>query len=301
MAQGERGMKSASGWLRMGGAASQSRTRNVTDTSDNSAEQTLSASRTGGRLREARRARGVDIQKVSRDLRIQPAYLEAIEEMRAKALPGGYLNAYLRSYATYLGLDAQAVIDAFARECGAVSQAPKQKAEAKAAPAPLIGPLVWRLSAAALAAAALGLVGWIAYNTSATGSAPSVEAAAPTNGARESLFAEASIDTPAPQIPLSIAALSQGWIEVRGADGTIFRSRTMAAGETYHRLRIGAGWTVSARDGGAFEWRVGDIVVEPLGEPGAPVYAISVDAVAARAAEKTAPALAGFGEGQASR
>ncbi|MDP1554475.1 MAG: DUF4115 domain-containing protein, partial [Hyphomonas sp.] len=92
-------------------------------------------------------------------------------------------------------------------------------------------------------------------------------------------------------LPLEIVAVRQAWLEVRGADGTIFLSRTMAAGETYFP-RLNAGWTVSARNGGAFEWRVGDLSVGPLGPEGAQVFSINVDDQLARAAEISAPVVA---------
>ena len=101
-------------------------------------------------------------------------------------------------------------------------------------------------------------------------------------------------------LPLVLTAVSQGWIEVRGADGTIFRSRVMAAGETYHP-RLGAGWTISAKNGGAFEWRVGDAVVRMLGTEGVPVYALSVDAIANEAARTLTPAMASTVDGQPTR
>jgi len=127
-----------------------------------------------------------------------------------------------------------------------------------------------------------------------------VEAGTPVNGARESLFAAATPNELAAQLPLTLTAQSSAWLEVRGADGTIFRSRKMAAGEAYHP-RIGAGWTVTARDGGAFIWTVGDIALGPLGDVASPVFAVSVDAIAVEAQTITAPALAAVSEGQPAR
>ncbi|MEL7130609.1 MAG: hypothetical protein AAGK23_13785, partial [Pseudomonadota bacterium] len=127
------------------------------------------------------------------------------------------------------------------------------------------------------------------------GDAAFLEAGAPVNGARTSLFAEAANEDAEPQLPLTLTASRQAWLEARGADGTIFRSRTMAAGEVYHP-RIGAGWTVSARDGSAFIWHVGDIEIGRLAEEASAVYAISVDGIAQQAQALAAPALAAVGE-----
>jgi hypothetical protein len=65
----------------------------------------------------------------------------------------------------------------------------------------------------------------------------------------------------------------------------------MAEGEGYFP-RLKAGWTVSARNGGAFEWRVGEVSVGPLGPEGAQVFSVSVDEQLVRAAEATAPVVA---------
>jgi len=113
------------------------------------------------------------------------------------------------------------------------------------------------------------------------------------SGARDSLFADAAATTNAvpADLPLEIVAVRQGWLEIRGADGTIFLSRTMAEGESYFP-RLKAGWTVSARNGGAFEWRVGDISVGPLGPDGAQVFSVSVDDQLVQAAEAAAPTVA---------
>ncbi len=134
--------------------------------------------------------------------------------------------------------------------------------------------------------------------------APEVAESTPivaVNGARDSLFSDTDSQRPVPDtLPLELVAVRQGWLEVRGADGTIFRSRVMAEGETYFP-RLNAGWTVSARDGGAFEWRVGDIVVSPLGPDGAEVFSVSVDEQLTRAAEVSAPAMAATGGSKATR
>ncbi|MEM8617148.1 MAG: hypothetical protein AAGF20_09465, partial [Pseudomonadota bacterium] len=85
---------------------------------------------------------------------------------------------------------------------------------------------------------------------------------------------------------LAIVAQRAAWIEVRGSDGTIFRSRTMSPRERYYP-RLQAGWTVTVRDAGAFTWHYGDLPVGPLGEADTPAYSVSVDA-----AYETAKALA---------
>jgi transcriptional regulator with XRE-family HTH domain len=66
----------------------------------------------GSSLREARERRGLQLSDVERDTRIRPRYLRALEEERFDLLPGrAYGKGFLRTYADYLGLDADRFVD----------------------------------------------------------------------------------------------------------------------------------------------------------------------------------------------
>jgi len=68
----------------------------------------------GRLLREQREERGLTIDEVAKSLRIRGAFLKAIEQGRFEELPGAaYIPAFLRGYASYLGLDAQKVLTAY--------------------------------------------------------------------------------------------------------------------------------------------------------------------------------------------
>lgn len=259
--------------------------------------------RMGQVLRRVREIKGLDLQDVSKATLLRKDYLMWIERMEVGELPkGGYLTAILGTYAKFLGLPEKDVVAIYTKECGAVQEVKE------AAPVPKMGQIAaerarWPLalaSATALIALAAGAIG-VSQVMRPAPEVPETAAIVAINGARDSLFAETDSQRPVPDtLPLELVAVRQGWLEVRGADGTIFRSRTMAEGETYFP-RLNAGWTVSARDGGAFEWRVGDIVVSPLGPDGAEVFSVSVDEQLARAAEVAAPAMAANGGSKATR
>jgi cytoskeletal protein RodZ len=58
------------------------------------------------RIAESRKAQGLTLSKVSAALKIRSAYLKAIESGNLDAIPPGmYANAYIRSYAKFLGLE----------------------------------------------------------------------------------------------------------------------------------------------------------------------------------------------------
>lgn len=71
----------------------------------------------GTELRAARQARRIDIAKVATDLKIREDFLLAIENARYGDLPGiPYAIGYVRTYATYLGLDSEDLVTRFKDE-----------------------------------------------------------------------------------------------------------------------------------------------------------------------------------------
>jgi len=71
----------------------------------------------GSELRAARMRNRLDLDAVSVKLRINAAYLLAIEEGRFADLPGDvYVYGFLRTYAQHLGIDAEAVIQQYKTE-----------------------------------------------------------------------------------------------------------------------------------------------------------------------------------------
>ncbi len=68
----------------------------------------------GETLRQARLDKGVSLADAARDTRIRRAYLEALESEDGAALPAAvYTRGFLRTYAEYLGLNPQAMVDLF--------------------------------------------------------------------------------------------------------------------------------------------------------------------------------------------
>ncbi len=267
--------------------------------------------RTGARLKMAREQLGVSLEELASETRIKKSYLEALESMYVGIITPGYLTPILRTYAKALNLPAEDIVKSYTAECGAVETVKETSQPAKSVEAPELGgvssggQINARLIGGGAIAAAVLIAGvfWgftsLGHENTAEPVTRIIANAPAVNGGNESLFADTE-RLATTQLPLELAAVSQGWIEIRGADGTIFRSRMMSAGETY-LPRLGAGWTVSARDGAAFEWRVGNAVLGPLGPEGAPVYALSIDTVASDAAQSLTPAMASAIDGQPTR
>ena len=68
----------------------------------------------GSSLREERLRRGLELTQVAADTCIRARYLAALENERFELLPGtAYVRGFLRTYASYLGLDEQRFIAAY--------------------------------------------------------------------------------------------------------------------------------------------------------------------------------------------
>lgn len=68
----------------------------------------------GDSLKEARLRRSLDLVDVEHDTKIRSKYIAALEQEDFQVLPGpAYAKGFLRTYATYLGLDGQVFVDEY--------------------------------------------------------------------------------------------------------------------------------------------------------------------------------------------
>ena len=247
--------------------------------------------RAGAKLRGAREAMGLSLEFVAAKLMIRADYVAALEAMNVNLIPGkAYAKAYLRSYVKFLGLPEEDIVAQYEGESARLREdASDQIRNPDSKPA---RERPW-LAALALAAVCAAFVGWRALHD--TKGDEAVQAPVGVPAPQKSASATPPPPSVAPETPredpwslqaqvVEIQASAPAWIEVRGPDGTIFLSKTMQAGEVY-RPDVGAGWTLHARDGGAFQIKLNGAVVGTLGEPGAPVLGRQVDRIAAPAGE----------------
>ncbi len=253
------------------------------------APDALNAERMGPRLRAAREKKGWSLELAAKETRIHKDYLSAIEDMMPNLLPGmpksqSYLRGYLNNYAKSLGMpDPKDVVQRFLNECGLLALEPTDEelekrakdSEAKEKRS-WIAPVVLSIAATLIACgsvAAYVMKPWEQDTETNVSATAAVE--------ENTVYSNAAVMAPASASDLSLHALTRAWIEVRGSDGTVYLSRELAPGAVYVP-RIGAGWTITARDGGAFEWYLSGQSLGTLAEPGLPVYANSVDEVLTR-------------------
>jgi cytoskeleton protein RodZ len=79
-------------------------------------------------IKLARESRKLSLRQAAEATRISGRHLQSIEEGRYRDLPGGMYNrAFVRAYAEYLGLDAQAILERFATEAPSPDRQPRPK------------------------------------------------------------------------------------------------------------------------------------------------------------------------------
>ncbi len=237
--------------------------------------------RVGDRLRAARLNKSMALDDAAKTLKLKPEYIAAMEAMSIKRLPKGLASFYVRDYARILGMDVAATVIDFNEQCGAISQRIEQEHAIQKLDRPNRNHSM--LAGFAILSVCLIAAGAFAFSVIGTESAdPNIDAFGEPiiafNGASEPLVERPGIlaaDT-AQNLDVSILATRRSWIEVRGADGTVFIARQMAPGETY-KPRVGAGWTVTARDGGAFVWQIDGTAYQSFAADGTPVYSMRLD------------------------
>jgi cytoskeleton protein RodZ len=189
------------------------------------------APRIGNTLREARLAQEIELGEVEQATKIRARFLRAIENEEWDVLPGhAYVRGFLRTYAEYLGLDPDPLLELLERQ--------SQPAADEIPPEPVVrrgtlpsgilrrvrpGPLV------VLGAVALVVVLLVLGITAGDGDE---EAAAPSPAAEE----EAEEAEPPPPEPeratVRLAAVGEVWVCLETAGGErLVDSEILAPGE----------------------------------------------------------------------
>jgi len=243
----------------------------------------------GRKLSEARAKRGWSLEEASARTKIRTGYLEAIEAMDAKMLPGrAYAIAYLRNYCRALGLPEDALIAQYQTESALSREDARPQIRGPQSRPSRERP--W-LAAVLLGLVAGGFVTWRALGP---------EAASLTPAEERFTLDPALAAQPSPEAlalrTLEIRALGEAKLEVRGADGTVFFYGTLRPGQAY-RPDPAPDWTIHARDGGAFSLAIQGQDVGLLGEAGKPVLgrlvsSIPLPAPLGQVAAGSAPAAA---------
>lgn len=113
-------------------------------------------------LKRARLEQGLKHEKVSKDLKIQPRFLEALEEGNYSVFSSPvHLKGFLKNYAEYLGLDVSQVMAFWRREYDEKQKKAKVRPAVKALQTPLISFTPGTLIIAVTAVLVLGFFAYL--------------------------------------------------------------------------------------------------------------------------------------------
>jgi cytoskeletal protein RodZ len=231
----------------------------------------------GEEFRSAREARGLTLSDVAEQIHIRSVYLNAIENEDWTAIGAPvYVRGFIRTYARFLGLDAEEAVAMFNR------YAPVERAVAAVAltsgeERTGSGPSLWALIGALVAVALVGFVGYeywqylqgntarepiaavTAQPQAAVGGSPSA-----VPGARSSSGAIPA-PTPIPHHQLAIHLTQRSWLRIT-VDGTTQLEGIFPAGTT--RTFTGSVADLRVGNAGGVVATVNGRPTRPLGKDG---------------------------------
>ncbi|HET6493863.1 MAG TPA: RodZ domain-containing protein [Thermoleophilia bacterium] len=199
----------------------------------------------GNTLREARVRRKLTLQQVEEDTKIRVKYIQAMENEDFDVMPGAtYVKGFLRTYAAYLGLDPDVVVDEY-RSRGLGDREQQEPFGSSSVMGP---PRSHRGRNAVLFVAvtcllALGVIYALSLGDGTEGGTPATQPdplgiASPSASAKPSPRPSKTAPAVVPG-ELRITAVGDAWVEVRrkGATGDPLFSGTIAKGKT--RVYVG--------------------------------------------------------------
>ncbi len=244
----------------------------------------------GPRLKQAREARGLSLHDIAASTKISMVALEALEAGDFTRLPGGiYSRAFIRAYATAVGLDPEESVRDFVSE---LSTQEREAARIRIRPAVTADDRAFlerqqrairvfrmvALLAAIVIAALLVWLGWVYWPRS---SGPGGSVPSPPVVSAPAEPQPATPPPPADPIPSRPEALTTAererltvafevtgacWVQVT-ADGLVVLSRLMQAGER-ETVTADRELLLDVGNTGAFTWTVNGRPAQALGREG---------------------------------
>src|SRR6266566_9651510 len=231
----------------------------------------------GSSLRAARMRQELELSQAEHDTRIRAKYLRALEDERFDVLPGpAYTKGFLRTYADYLGLDAQPFVDEYNTRFALEEEEPEPPPQLRIrrrrfAVAP------WLLVVAALAAS-IAVLAWGLSGKGSHHASPAASTAQKRTTTQAALPAAPRTATQPQTVARIVLVARRGrcWLSIRlgSATGRLVYQRTLEQGRTARFvstrlwIRIGAPWNLDATlNGKAVQLpaSTGDVVATPTG------------------------------------
>lgn len=236
----------------------------------------------GDEFRTAREARGLSLSDVAEHIHIRSVYLAAIEAEDWSSIGAPvYVRGFIRTYARFLGLDAEAAIARFAERLPSET-APAAPVLGKSAAAGQSGPSPWAIGAIALAVLLVAFVSyeyWLYQSGAAAGPASRV-ATAPTAAATARALQPAPVATgsvapagptpspsgsPVPKNQLALRLTERSWLRVT-VDGAVTMEGVFPSGTI--RSFTGKSAVVRAGNAGGVDISLGGRSLGAMGSSG---------------------------------
>ena len=223
----------------------------------------------GESLREARVKRGLSPADVQKAINIRDRYLQALEEERWELLPGdAYVKGFLRSYADFLGLDANLYVDEYNSRFARADELPfaPQPLRRAGSPARGVGLLRPLLAIGAIVAVVAAVAAWQLSRSPTKTATPPPTTATTTGSTTTSTTAHKHkkkrhrVAAALPTRAVLVAARGDCWLDVRRGDanGAVIYEGTLPQGQTLPvslkqgpvSIQLGAPWNLDVHMGG---------------------------------------------------
>lgn len=176
----------------------------------------------GTSLREARNRRRVELSEVEAATRIRHRFLRAIEEEEWDVLPGGvYTRGFIRTYASFLGLDGERLVEDYRDQVERWHRAPTEQTQAQAGSDALPKGRL-NLPVAGLVVAAVVAVAVIAIVAIPSGGGDGQSPAAPRSSSpsKHEAHSPKAVARPKSGVSVRLAANAEVWVCVLNGGGT---------------------------------------------------------------------------------
>jgi len=204
----------------------------------------------GTALRDARIRRDISLQQAEDDTKIRVKYIQAMENEDFDIMPAGtYVKGFLRTYAEYLDLDAQLLIDEYNDRFGSgehrehiIQAARPEKVEA--APSTRRKHQTNYILVAILAIVIIAVLAYLGWGNTSSQKPPPITTTE-TEATTQPTTTTASVAAPAPPVttttqPAALQSIvmaatsTDNWVEIHksSVSGEVVWGGTLASGET---------------------------------------------------------------------
>ena len=229
----------------------------------------------GGVLKKTRLQYGLSLEQVHAATRIKQIYLEALEDEDFERLPGSvYVTGFVRSYADYLGLDSDQMLQLLKKKTGPKPVRPVYNFPIANDEQKIPGKKVIIASTIALVIV-LGV-----FAAGKSGSMKDEIPAVPQELANQMTVPDKPADALSPRQeapaeakkpkphPVVMKAIEDVWLEIRDGNGKPVFSRVLKTSEEYWVPADEDGYAMTTGNAGGLQMIVDGVPMSPMGKTG---------------------------------